>query len=146
MDTREKYLRAKIRAHERVANERWRAHLREHDRERQLLDAARDEINLRLREMNEVRAQIGQERGLYATKDALVALEHAMGAQMGARDDAVTAVERAMTAQMITADDAIRNRLNSVENLLANYNGRLAAIGATFLVLTVAINVFLHFV
>jgi hypothetical protein len=116
MTKRERYLLARVKTERRIANERWKAHLREHDRDRLEIDTAANVLSTKLTEMNEARAQIGQERGGYATKDNLNLLERTLSTRIGV-----------------------------IENRIANYDGRTAMIGVVFLVLTVAVNIIVKF-
>lgn len=89
---------------------RWEAHMREHEQSNVAIDTARNEVNRRLAEMNELRAQINVERGEYLSRHEYEA-KH----------------------------DALIERINSMERSRANLEGRFWAIGAAVVVIQLVI-------
>ncbi len=93
--------------------EQWqRLHEHRHEIEAESLKIARDEINRRLNEMNEFRAQLSQERTQYVTRDW--------------HDRERDTLRDAMNALGIDVD----RRLKILENASSNWQGRWWAVGA----------------
>jgi len=93
---------------------RWDAHKREHALEMQAILVARESIDRRLTEMNELRSQINSERGEFMTR-----------AMFDAKFEA-------LAAKIEVAADTLDARLNSLENARSNFEGRIWAVGAIF--------------
>jgi len=99
--------------HERELREAWQvSHLALHGAEVDNLRIARDEINRRLNEMNELRSQITAERGEFLRRD-MFDREHA------------------------NLRDGTDSRLKVLEQAKSNLDGRVWAIGAGITILTV---------
>ena len=99
--------------------ERWRSHLREHDRERAELDRTTGAMNTRLADMNELRSQMGRERALYATRDTLDTMER----QVTARLEQLIETVR---LQLVTTQTEQNRRLSMVEPKVAASEQTLA--------------------
>ncbi len=93
--------------------ELWqRLHEKRHDIEAESLRIAREEINRRLNEMNEFRAQLSQERTVYVTRDW--------------HDRERDQIRDAVSVLGIDVD----RRLKILENASSNWQGRWWAVGA----------------
>jgi vacuolar-type H+-ATPase subunit H len=111
------------------------------DRLDDLLDAARlidnvraanvtqtaQELKDKLLEMNQFRTQIDNERGSYVTQILL---------------DAKLGIIR---AEANTISDSNEKRIRLLEDRIANYDGRLWAVGAGWTVITLVVLIVLHF-
>ncbi len=91
-------------------DQRWKAHRVEHDQQQVALDRARDEVNRRLAEMNDLRRQITDERADFLTR-----------------------------AEYEAKHEALIERIGSMERSRANLEGRMWAIGAVFVMIQVII-------
>lgn len=117
-----------------MAQERWVAHLREHDRNTQLLDQTATDLRARLNEMNEIRAQIGVERGLYATKETT---DKELQSVRQRIDDVATVINERL--------DRLAVDVQTNANRLSNYDGRIATLGLLLIVINIIIGVILKF-
>lgn len=86
-------------------------------------DLAREQMDKRLESMNEFRQQLNDQTAKFITRE-----------EVQAKQD----------AYIPTINEAQR-RLSLIENSLANIQGRMWAIGVAFTILTVVINIALHF-
>ena len=106
---------------ERELRELWQStHLEVHAAERKALEIAREEVNRRLDEMNELREQITRERGEFMRRD-MFDREHS------------------------TLRDGNDIRLKALENTKSNMEGRLWAIGAAISALVVGLELILRY-
>ncbi len=110
--------------HERELRERWEQnHIETHRNELRERILAASEINRRLDEMNQLRAQIENERGRYVVTEVYTK------AQENLRD------------QLYALDRRMDDRLKLLENLSANVQGRLWMMGATISAVVIIVNV-----
>lgn len=65
------HIEALLQAEREMATQRWNAHRETHEQLQQALALAREQVQAKLAEMNEVRRQINEERGVYATRAAV---------------------------------------------------------------------------
>jgi len=98
-------------------------HEREHELLMQAVEEFKSYLKSKLIEMNEVRAQIGEERGAYITRDAL-------DARMAGIESHISALSQSMDS-----------RLKAIETKVANYDGRLWMIGAVMTALMFIITI-----
>jgi len=96
---------------------RWAAHMREHEQMLLALGTARDEVNRRLEEMNELRAQITTERG-----------------------------EFLLRKEYEGKHEALLERIGAQERARANLEGRMWAIGAVVVVIQLGLAILPHIV
>lgn len=87
-------------------------------------DLAREQMDKRLEGMNEFRQQLNDQTAKFITRD-----------EVQAKQDAY-----------IPTINEVQRRLSLIENSLANIQGRMWAIGVGFTILTVVINIALHFI
>jgi chaperonin cofactor prefoldin len=102
---------------------RWKAHEHEHEMLAGGIETGQKDIDRRLEEMNQFRAQIQQERGEFLTK-----MEY-------------ESRHRELEVRLSTNKDAQDKRLNILELAKSNMDGRLWALGAIVTVLTVLVNI-----
>lgn len=119
-----------VRERERVADERWAAHYREHaiherghEREHQdyrdRIDHATDALQARLDQMNAWREQLSEERATFVPRESL----------------------QEMLAAMEKQNERIGVRVRDLEVARGNLEGRLWAIGAVISVVVVAFQI-----
>jgi hypothetical protein len=101
----------------------WVAHEKTHVALGDAIDKAAEDISRRLAEMNQFRAQISEERGLFLSKTEYEARHRELETRLG------------------TVKDTQDKRLNDLERAKSNLDGRLWALGAGFMILTVLVNV-----
>lgn len=147
----------------RFETERWRAHLREHDRQRDELDRTAALMNEKLNEMNNLRAQIGQERALYAPREIVDQMEKALNQTITQQVETLRtqtlATQADQNRRLSVIEPRVANneagsikveetskRLNVIEMKLSNYEGRMTMLSVIFLILTVLINIGLRFI
>ena len=107
--------------HERELREQWQQnHENQHRLEREALLLARKDIDRRLEEMNQFRAQIAQERGEFLRRDMY-------------------------DEQNAAARNETDVRLKHLENNRSNLEGRMWAMGAGITGIAVGLNLILHF-
>jgi hypothetical protein len=99
-----------------LSNERWSGHHREHADLRTAIDLASTDINRRLSEMNQFRAQLESERGTYMTRD-MYDREHA----------------------------ALGNRVKELEIERGNQTGKAAAYASVIGIVVVIIQIAMHY-
>ncbi len=113
------------------------SHLDLHQSDREALRLAREDIERRLEGMNELRAQITGERGLYITRDMLEGKLESLEGKLDATTSTVRGEFRAqgdairnefrMGVEKMSSEQAAQNRrLNDLENRASNLDGRFA--------------------
>lgn len=96
-----------------LEEERWRAHAREHELRDRMVDIAKEEVDRRLEDMNQMREQIDRERGTFVTSSVYE-----------------------------SKHEAVVARVNLLENARANIDGRVWAAGALLVLLELALRFF----
>lgn len=108
-------------------------------REMELKDAFAEErvrdMNRRLEGMNELRSQLDRQSLTFIT-----------GAQHDALRERLEGKVEAARSSGSLADEEISKRLDKLEQFQANILGQIAVAGGVVVLLTLAINIFLHFV
>ena len=109
----------------------------------QQLDQTATVLREHLAEINHIRAQIGAERAGFASKEAL-------DREIAALRAIIETVETTLSQRMETALIGLDSRVGTNEKTLSNYAGRTlmlsGSIGFILVLMTIAVNVFLHFV
>lgn len=111
------------------------SHLDLHGSDREALKLAREDIERRLEGMNELRAQITGERGLYITRDMLEGKLESLDGKVDAtastirgefrtQGDAIRNEFRMGVEKISSEQDAQNRRLGDLENKQANMDGR----------------------
>ena len=124
MTKAEQYARHHAMVVQKFEDERWHAHLREHDRDRQNLDRTAISLSEKLLEMNEIRGQIGEERGKFITREEIALSIKALDGRI----------------------DAVMKTVQTNGNRLSNYDGRMAAYGAAILFVAALISIAIRFI
>lgn len=107
--------------HERELREQWeRLHLEKHRSDELAVTTARNAIDQRLGEMNELRAQISSERGSYIQRDFYDERHNALR-------------------------DGMDTRLKMVEQKLSNYDGRIYMLGGFITLIVVAVEILMRY-
>ena len=126
-----------------------------HDSDARALQLAREDIERRLEGMNELRAQINGERGLYVTRDMLEGkLEGLDGKVDGmsatirgegrSQGDAIRGEFRIAT-EKISSEQVVQNRrIGDLENKAANMDGRFAILAGVLAVAILVIQFVAH--
>ena len=94
---------------------RWEAHVREHEMLAGALSRSDADLERRIHELNQMREQIASERGAYLTRDRYEA-----------------------------GNEQLRQRVQVLEQMNANYQGRFWMLALIPSVMVVVINVFLY--
>lgn len=102
---------------------RWTAHEAVHDQLKENINTSMQNIDRRLEEMNEFRAQIQQERGEFLGKQ-----------EYDSR-------RRELEIRINAAKDIQDKRINTLELAKSNMDGRMWAVGAGLTGLTIFLNV-----
>lgn len=106
--------------HERELREQWeRLHLAKHEFDDEAIRTAREAIDRRLDEMNELRSQINSERGNYVQRDFYDEKHNSL-------------------------KDTLDTRLKVLETAWSNMQGRIWMMGAAISAVVVAINLILR--
>lgn len=106
---------------------RWEAHKNEHKLLASAIDRAGQDIDRRLEEMNQFRAQIQEERGEFLTK-----MEY-------------ESRHRELEIRLSTTKDGQDKRIGALELAKSNMDGRIWALGAGITILTVMVNMFFRY-
>jgi len=115
------------------------SHLDLHGSDREALRLARDDIERRLEGMNELRAQITGERGLYITRDMLESKLEGLDSKIDGYAATIRVEVRSQGDQIrgeariavekVTSEQAVQNRrLSDLETKAANMDGRFAVL------------------
>lgn len=122
-------------------------HLELHGSDREALKMAREDIERRLEQMNELRVQINNERGTYISRDMFEDKHTALINKVELQGETLLAAFRAqgelirsetkVAMEKVTTEQMTQNRrLNDLENHQSNMDGKFAVLGG---VLAVAI-------
>jgi uncharacterized protein YydD (DUF2326 family) len=118
--------------HERELREQWqKSHESFHILDKEALVLARKEIDRRLNDMNQFRAQIEKERGDFLQRDMY---DQQYGTLRGEVDARFNVLRNETDA-----------RLKLLENTKSNLEGRIWAIGGVITALAVGLNLMLHY-
>ncbi len=114
--------------HERELREQWQeAHERFHTLDKEALILARREIDRRLEEMNQFRAQIVQERGMFVSRE-FYDEQH-----------------RRLNGAIEAAKEAVDVRLKMLETSKSNLEGRMWMMGAAISAVVVLVNLAMRY-
>jgi len=121
-----------------------------HDSDARALQLAREDIERRLEGMNELRAQINGERGLYVTRDMLEgklegldgkidSMTSTIRGEFRAQGDAVRNEFRVALEKVSSEQAAQNRRLGELENRGANMDGRFAILAGVLAFALIAV-------
>jgi hypothetical protein len=108
------------------------------------VDLAQAGVNQRLEGMNEFREQLRSQAATFVTSTEIEAKMNTANATHAEQDRRLQLLEQ--NKLNVTAHDTLEKRIQVLEQNIANLEGRFWAISVGFGVVTLAINIALHFI